>query len=600
MPARHQLCFTIYLFVLTIQASVFASEPTSQEADRFVANAEKELHDLWLPAMRASWVAETFITDDTRAIADDAWTTWDTVAVRYANETARYKGLNLSFDTRHKLDLLRSALTLPSPPDPGKTRTLVEIQSSMSSRYSKGKYCQSENNCLDLVLLSKRMAASRDPQELLEIWQGWREVSPPMRDEYTQLVAIANEGSANLGFADTGAMWRSGYNMHQDEFAAEVDRLWLQVKPLYGSLQCHVRARLSDHYGADIVPLDQPIPAHLLGNMWAQSWENIYDITAPKDADPGINLTKQILASGMDEIEMVRKGEAFFTSLGLETLPDSFWKKSMIVQPRDRDVNCHASAWSLDGKKDVRIKMCTQKTAEDFQTVHHELGHIFYDLAYNHHSPSYQSGAHDGFHEAIGDTISLSMTPAYLKQINLIEEVPDASKDIGLLIKKAMESIAFLPFSLVVDQWRWQVFSGETTPETYNKGWWELRTEYQGIRPPVTRSEENFDPGAKYHVADSVPYTRYFLARILQFQLHQSLCDIAGVKGPLHRCSIYGNKEAGARLEEMMSLGASRPWQETLKVVTGTGRMDARPILAYFAPLQDWLHEQNQGRKCGW
>jgi peptidyl-dipeptidase A len=421
-----------------------------------------------------------------------------------------------------------------------------------------------------------------------------------MRPIYRRFVELTNEGARELGYRDTGVLWRAKYDMAPDAFAAEMDRLWLQVKPLYDSLHCYVRAELNETYGDAIVPLDQPIRADLLGNIWAQDWSNIYDLVAPPAADPGYDLTERIVAKKLGSRDMVRIGESFFTSLGFEPLPETFWQRSLFEKPEDREVVCHASAWDVDELSDLRIKMCIEPTAEDFRTVHHELGHNFYQRAYSHLPYVYRQSANDGFHEALGDVISLSVTPTYLKQIGMIDEVPDPSSDLGLLMKDALESIAFLPFGLLIDKWRWDVFAGETPPDEYNQAWWELRTRYQGIRPPLARTESDFDPGAKYHIPGNTPYSRYFLARILQFQFHRSLCETVGTEGPLNRCSIYGNQEAGAKLKTMMEMGISRPWPEALEAVTGQRQMDATAILEYFAPLRAWLDQQNRGRQCGW
>ena len=414
------------------------------------------------------------------------------------------------------------------------------------------------------------------------------------------MAEIANEGARELGFADLGDMWRARYDLPSDEFAAETDRLWGQVKPLYDQLQCHVRAKLNEQYGDEAVPLDAPIRADLLGNMWAQSWGNIYDLVAPADADPGYDLTDLLTGANYDARKMVETGETFFTSLGFDPLPDTFWERSQITKPADREVVCHASAWDLDWKDDIRIKMCTKVNADDFQTVHHELGHNIYQRAYQDQSVLFQTGANGGFHEAIGDMIALSITPEYLKTIGLLGETPDASKDIGLLMNQALEKIAFMPFGLLMDKWRWQVFSGELTPATYNEGWWSLREQYQGIRPPVERSSSDFDPGGKYHIPGNVSYTRYFIAHILQFQFHKAACEISGWEGPLHRCSIYGSKKVGAKFDEMLKMGASKPWPQALDVFAGTTEMDGSAVVEYFAPLMTWLEEQNQDRTCGW
>jgi peptidyl-dipeptidase A len=444
------------------------------------------------------------------------------------------------------------------------------------------------------------MADSRNPAALLEAWDGWRQVSPPMKDLYARQVELANQGANELGYADLGTMWRSAYDMPPADFPAELDRLWDEVKPLYEALHCHARAKLGEQYGTDLVPQDGPIPAHLLGNMWAQDWSNIYSLVAPPEQVSSYDLTTILQERGFDAVSMVKAGENFFSSLGFERLPETFWERSLFEKPEDREVVCHASAWDVDEKDDLRIKMCIKVNAEDFKTIHHELGHNYYQRAYNKEDYFYRSGANDGFHEAVGDTIALSITPEYLKKIGLLENVPDASGDLALLMKRALEGIAFLPFGLLVDQWRWQVFAGQAGPESYNELWWQLREKYQGVKAPNKRPADAFDAGAKYHVPGNTPYTRYFLARFLQFQFHRSLCEIAGEEGPIHRCSIYGSKEAGKRLNAMLEMGRSQPWPDELEALTGQRQMDASAMLDYFAPLKVWLDEQNQGRQCGW
>ncbi|MBI4424427.1 MAG: M2 family metallopeptidase, partial [Elusimicrobia bacterium] len=441
---------------------------------------------------------------------------------------------------------------------------------------------------------------SRDPAELLDVWRGWRTVSPPMKARYARLVELSNKGARELGFADTGALWRGGYDMPAADFTAELDRLWTQLKPFYQSLHAYVRARLIEKYGAAAVGDDGTIPAHLLGNMWAQSWDNIFPLVAPPGKAQSYDLTKLLEARKFDEKEMTRTGERFFTSLGLAPLPATFWERSLFTKPKDREVVCHASAWDVESSQDLRIKMCIKITADDFITIHHELGHNFYQRAYGGQPYLLRGSANDGFHEALGDTVALSVTPEYLKQIGLLEQVPGPEGDTNLLMKMALERLAFLPFGLMVDQWRWKVFAGEVTPAGYNKAWWDLARQYQGVRPPVERSEADFDPGAKYHVAANVPYTRYFLAHVLEFQFYRALCKQAGYTGPLHRCSFYGDKKAGESLDKMMALGASRPWPDALEALTGSRRMDATAMTEYFAPLKAWLDDQNKGRTIGW
>jgi peptidyl-dipeptidase A len=578
-----------------------ASKPTVEEARQFLDDAQKRLLDLTIEAGRASWVQETFITYDTETLAAARNEVLTGVAVELAKQATRFDGLQLPTDLRRQMELLKRGLVLPAPSDPRLNAELSRLAASLDAQYGAGQYCPPGGGpCKSLPEVDEIMRTSRDPKELLDTWIGWHKIAPPMRKDYARLVEIANQGARELGYKDTGVLWREKYDMPADAFGPELDRLWGQLKPLYDSLHCYVRARLNQKYGDAVVPLNQPIPAHLLGNMWAQEWDQIYDVVAPPGADPGYDLTKVLQDKKVDEKGMVKYGENFFVSLGFAPLPATFWERSLFKKPQDRDVVCHASAWDIDYKDDLRIKVCVKINDEDFRTVHHELGHNFYQRAYDNLPFLYEDSANDGFHEAVGDTIALSITPEYLKQIGLIDQVPDASKDIGLLMKKALEKVAFLPFGLLIDQWRWKVFSGEVTPANYNQAWWDLRLKYQGVRPPVARSEADFDPGAKYHVPANTPYMRYFLADILQFQLHRGLCQAAGYKGPLHRCSIYGNKEAGAKLAKMLEMGASHPWPDALEVVTGQRQMDATAIADYFAPLKTWLDQQNQGQTCGW
>lgn len=576
------------------------SAPTVEEATAFIVEVEKTYDELGEYAGHVFWVQANFVNFDTNFLVAKASEEFTALGVKYANQAKRFNDLELSADLRRKINLVKQGLTLPAPDDPEKNKELAQITTDLDSSYATGKYCREDGTCLNDRDIIRTMATSRDADELLDVWKGWRTVSPPMREKFARLVEISNEGARELGYANVGDLWRAGYDMKAEDFAAEVDRLWGDVRPLYDSLHCYVRGKLIEHYGDAAKSDDGMIPAHLLGNVWAQQWGNIFDIVGEGGADPGFDLTKILQGNGFDERRMVETGEAFFTSLGFDELPETFWERSLFTKPRDRDVQCHASAWSIDAKDDLRIKMCIEITADDFSTIHHELGHNFYQRAYKDQPTLFQGGANDGFHEAIGDFIALSITPSYLKQLNLLQEEPDASKDVGLLMTQGLDKIAFLPFGLLIDKWRWQVFSGDVTSENYNAAWWALRQQYQGVKPPVERSEADFDPGAKYHIPGNVPYMRYFLAHILQFQFHKAACDMAGWEGPLHRCSIYGNEEVGKRFNEMMVIGSSKPWPEALKAFTGTDKMDGSALVEYFAPLKVWLDEKNAGQQCGW
>jgi peptidyl-dipeptidase A len=580
-------------------ASSPPTAPTAEEAAKFVAEAEQKLLKLWIDSSRADWVKSTYITDDTEILAAQANEKAISAGVAYAKQATRFDGLKLPEETARKLKLLKRNLTVATPADPAEAAELTRTSAAMEGMYGKGKYCPTKEKCLDIEEITKIMANSRDARELLDVWAGWHAIAPPIKPLFARYVELANKGARELGYKDTGAMWRSKYDMAPDAFAGEVDRLWEQVRPLYVSLHAYVRWKLREKYG-NAVPADGPIPAHLLGNMWAQSWENVYPLVAPRDADPGYDLTQILKARKTDAVQMVKYGEGFFTSLGFDPLPKTFWERSMFVRPKDREVVCHASAWDIDYVEDLRLKMCIDITAEDFTVVHHELGHTFYQRAYDKQPPLFRDSANDGFHEAIGDTIALSVTPEYLVRLGLLPSAPDTSKDIGLLLAKALEKVAFLPFGLLIDQWRWKIFSGEISPADYNKTWWDLRKKYQGVAPAASRSENDFDPGAKYHVPAGVPYTRYFLAHILQFQFHRALAKTAGCTGPLNRCSIYGSKAAGKRLADTLAMGQSRPWPDALETLTGQRDIDASAIRDYFAPLQKWLDEQNKGKPVGW
>ena len=585
-------------------APTIPTTPTIEEARAFMKEAEARIEELVRRDAHASWLQANFINYSSQKLAADTSTDLTLALAELAAESKRFDGLDLPEDLARKFLLLKLGVAAPAPPSVEETKEMTELSVWMDSAYGAGKYCPdgSDGVCRTLNDLEEVLRSSRKHKELLDAWRGWRTVSPPMREKYARFVELSNKGARALGFADTGVLWRSGYDMEPLAFAAELDRLWAQLKPLYDALHTHVRAKLREQYGDKIMNVmsdDRMIPAHLLGNMWSQTWSNVYGLTAPPSGDPGFDLTDILNEKKFDAIQMVKTGESFFTSLGFEPLPETFWERSLFTRPRDREVVCHASAWDVEDSNDLRIKMCIKINDEDFSTVHHELGHNFYQRAYGGQPLLFRGSANDGFHEALGDTVALSVTPGYLKQIGLLDKVPGAEGDLGLLMKMALDKVAFFPWALLVDQWRWQVFAGEISPENYNAAWWELRNKYQGVKAPVARSEADFDPGAKYHVASNVPYTRYFLAHILQFQIFRALCKDAGYTGPLHRCSFYGNKKVGAKLKKMMEMGQSRPWPDALEAVTGQREMDATAVLEYFAPLKKWLDEQNKNRKVG-
>jgi peptidyl-dipeptidase A len=602
------------------------TRPTPEAARAFIDDVEAHLRKLWVARDRANWVNENFITDDTEALSaagEEATAAYVGEAIEQSKRFDSIRG-EIAPDVARKLYLLSLAQTVPSPADPRERSELAGIEAWMTGSYGKGQYCpapgtplfkyalkaqaktKSAAPCLHLEDLSRVLAKSRDFAELVDAWRGWHATAAPMKERYARYVELANEGAKAIGFDDVGALWRAGYDMPPADFEADIERLWSDVKPLYDELHCYVRARLQAKYGKDKVPDHAPIPAQLLGNMWAQEWNNIGDLVAPYPGEPALDVGKALEGEGWDAVKMVKQGERFFTGLGFDPLPKTFWERSLFTRPRDRDVVCHASAWDVTWSGDLRVKVCLEPTEEDFVTIHHELGHDFYFQRYERLPILFQQGANDGFHEAIGDTIALSVTPSYLRSLGLLAAArgnsagPAEHALINQQMKMALEKVAFLPFGLLIDKWRWDVFSGKIPPADYNAAWWRLKEKYQGVSAPVARTADDFDPGAKFHVASSTPYVRYFLARIYQFQFHRALCQAAGDAGPLYDCSIHDNKRAGERLMTMLSLGATRPWPDALEAVGGGRIASAQPMLEYFAPLRKWLAEENKGRQCGW
>ena len=598
---------SIYLIVLIVASCVPGSEQIdrNKELEDFLNNIEEENKKDGPIIYSASWISSNFITYDSQKVIADYGTRYTLKSLERSREASAFDDLSTSTENRRMLNILKSSFVMPPPLNKELATELSSITTSLEAMYGSGEHCYEDGSCYDLEAFESIIDNSRNPEELLKAWLGWHEIGKPMKPMYMRMVDIGNQGSRDLGYQGLSDLWFSKYDMPADDFLNETDRVWEEVKPLYDALHCHVRAKLNEHYGDDVVPESGPLPVHLLGNMWGQSWSNIYDLVYTEESQQNsVDVTKIIEEKGLNEIEMVEYAEDFFLSIGFEPLPDTFWERSLFVKPRDRSVVCHASAWNLDpANNDLRIKMCIQKNEEDFVTIHHELGHIFYYQAYNHLPTLFQGGANDGFHEAFGDLLTLSITPDYLTQIDFIseKEASLAKEDpIGLLMKQALDGVVVVPWALMLDKWRSGVFNGEIDETNLNSSWWRLREYYQGISTSTERSEEYFDPGAKYHIPGNTPYTRYYLARIMQYQFHEALCNEIEFDGLLHECSIYGSKKAGDKIISTMAMGESLPWQDAFENLTGTRQLSGKSILNYYAPLKDWLDEQNKNRTCGW
>ena len=602
------LLSTVFLSILVL-SSCSKEQPsalTESDVEAFLQRVELEDKTLGPIVSSAYWIGSNFITYDSQKVVADYGKRYQLLALERARQASAFDGVEVSAENRRKLNLIKSSFVMPSPLDDELAGEISAISAELDAMYGSGQHCFADDDCYDLEAFENIIDNSRDPAELLKAWEGWRNIGKPMKEMYLRMVEIGNQGANDLGYDGLTDLWFSQYDMPADEFLEETDRVWEELKPLYDALHCHVRDELSNYYGEDIVSKTGSLPAHVLGNMWGQSWSNIYDLvyTPSSSSNSKIDLTSILKEKDIDEIEMVKIAENFFISLGFEPLSESFWERSLFVKPQDRNVVCHASAWDIDSEiNDLRIKMCIERNAEDFSVIHHELGHIFYYQAYSHLPDIFQSGANDGFHEAVGDLLTLSITPDYLKKIDMVseEEARQANADpISLLMQQALDGVVSVPWTLMLDKWRAKVFTGEISPEELNNSWWELREFYQGIGAPADRGADAFDPGAKYHIPGNTPYTRYYLAKILQYQFHESLCTQMGFEGPLHECSIYDNELAGAKLRAMLALGQSQDWQTALEALTGTRELSGKSMLNYYQPLKDWLDIQNIERTCGW
>ena len=606
----HKLLLSTLLLSIVVISSCSSQQGSAlneSDVETFLERVELEDKTLGPVASSAYWIGSNFITYDSQKVVADYGKRFQLLALERARQASTFDKVQVSEQNRRKLNLIKNSFVMPSPLDDALAGEIASISAELDAMYGTGQHCFGEGDCYDLEAFEAIIDNSRDPDELLKAWEGWRNIGKPMKDMYLRMVEIGNQGAQDLGYTGLTDLWFSQYDMEADDFLAETDRVWDELKPLYDALHCHVRNELSEHYGEAVVSKEGSMPAHVLGNMWGQSWANIYDLVYTPDnptADTNIDLTKILEEKDIGEIEMVEIAENFFLSLGFEPLPKTFWERSLFIKPQDHNVVCHASAWDLDSDaNDLRVKMCIERNAEDFSTIHHELGHIFYYQAYSEQPSIFQSGANDGFHEAVGDLLTLSITPDYYHKIGMITEaeaINAKSDPISLLMQQALDGVVSVPWTLMLDKWRAGVFSGETSEAELNNSWWELREYYQGIGAPRDRDEDAFDPGAKYHIPGNTPYTRYYLAKILQYQFHESLCNQIGFEGPLHECSIYDNELAGEKLRGMLSLGQSKEWQVALDALTGTRTLSGKSMLNYYKPLKDWLDVKNADRTCGW
>ncbi|KAH9492522.1 hypothetical protein Btru_046311 [Bulinus truncatus] len=569
------------------------------EAEKFLSEYDKEAQILKFQASEAEFNYESNLTEYNKNVSLQRQLSKAEFDLRKQKESWSYNVTGMTESIRRQFRFVRD-IGANAQPNKTKLEKLKQSRLDMQSIYGKGEVCLKEK-CLPLEPdLTQLMASSGDYDELLAVWTKWRDVTgKKMKTIFSEYVDLYNEAVRISCFKDAGEYWRSWYD--SPTFEEDIANLYAQIRPLYEQLHAYVRKKLQQKYKHVKFPSSGHIPAHILGNMWAQEWTNIIKDVVPYKDKPTVDVTDELKKQGYTAMKIFETADSFFGSLGLIKMVPEFWKNSIIEKQNGTDMVCHATAYDLYNGKDFRIKMCTDITQEDLVTVHHEMGHVEYYMQYKDHPIVFRDGANNGFHEAIGDVMALSVqTPEHLHKINLLKDLPtDSETDINFLMKMALEKVAFLPFGYLIDLWRWSVFSGKTTSENYTNDWWKLRCRLQGVYPPVKRSSDDFDPGAKYHIPSDTPYIRYFISFIIQFQFHKAACQAAGYRGPLHRCDIYNNTDAGKQIGNMLKLGASRPWPDAMEVITGQRKMDASALLEYFHPLLEFLKKEN-GDEFGW
>ncbi|NXG01256.1 ACE2 enzyme, partial [Sakesphorus luctuosus] len=604
----------VHLWLLCALSAVVIPQNVEQQAQKFLEEFNRMAEDISHESSIASWHYNTNITEENAKKMNEASAKWSTFYDEASKNASSFSVGSIE-DNLIKLQIQtlqdRGSSVLSSE----KYNRLGTVLSTMSTIYSTGTVCKINDPSECLVLepgLDAIMADSTDYNERLWAWEGWRaDVGRMMRPLYEEYVELENEVAKLNNYSDYGDYWRANYEAKfpkdyeysRDQLIEDVEKTFEQIKPLYQQLHAYVRHHLERVYGPKLISSTGCLPAHLLGDMWGRFWTNLYALTVPYPAKPNIDVTSAMVQKGWNAIKIFEAAEAFFTSIGLYNMTDGFWRNSMLTEPTDgRKVVCHPTAWDL-GKNDYRIKMCTKVTMDDFLTAHHEMGHIEYDMAYSAQPYLLRSGANEGFHEAVGEIMSLSAaTPEHLKSLGLLEPTfqEDEETEINFLLKQALTIVGTMPFTYMLEKWRWMVFRGEITKQEWTKRWWEMKREIVGVVEPVPHDETYCDPAALFHVANDYSFIRYYTRTIYQFQFQEALCKAANHTGPLHKCDITNSTAAGERLRQLLALGRSKPWTEALQNVTGEKYMNATPLLHYFEPLYEWLKKNNSGRFIGW
>lgn len=604
----------VHFWLLCSLSALVTPQDVTQQAQNFLEEFNRRAENISYENSIASWNYNTDITEENAIKMNEAGARWS-VFYEEASKNASTFPVESITDDLTKLQIQTLQERGSSVLSAEKYNRLGTVLNTMSTIYSTGTVCKINNPSECLVLepgLDVIMADSTDYHERLWAWEGWRaEVGRMMRPLYEEYVELENEVARLNNYLDYGDYWRANYEAKspenykysRDQLIEDVEKTFEQIKPLYEQLHAYVRHRLEQVYGPELISSTGCLPAHLLGDMWGRFWTNLYAVTVPYPAKPNIDVTSAMVEKKWNATKIFKAAEAFFVSIGLSSMTDGFWENSMLTEPNDnRKVVCHPTAWDL-GNGDYRIKMCTKVTMDDFLTAHHEMGHIEYDMAYAKQPFLLRSGANEGFHEAVGEIMSLSAaTPQHLKSLDLLEPTfqDDEETEINFLLKQALTIVGTMPFTYMLEKWRWMVFRGEITKQEWTKRWWEMKRDIVGVVEPVPHDETYCDPAALFHVANDYSFIRYYTRTIYQFQFQEALCREAHHSGPLHKCDITNSTAAGQKLRQLLELGRSKPWTQALESVTGEKYMNATPLLHYFEPLYEWLKKNNSGRFIGW
>lgn len=585
------------LLALALASCQSDAEKQQLEAQTFLDKYNNEYRTLYTAASEGQWKVNTHIVEgDTMnaynsAKAEEAMAkfTGSLENINKATEFLKHEKNLSDLQVRQLKKVLYLAAANPES-ESEKVNELIKAGTSQTEALYGYKFMMNGQevtpNDIDSMLTdvmdtnSRRMA-----------WEASKEVGKSLKPGLIKLRDLRNEVVQGLGYPDYFNFQVSDYGMTTDEMMALLKQFNKELHPLYRELHTYMRYELAKKYKAKDVP--DFLPAHWLSNRWGQDWSEMVSVE-------GLNLDS---ALKLKDAEWVAKqGEKFYVSMGFPELPKSFWDNSSLYPvPKDAGYkkNTHASAWHMDLDKSVQTLMSITANASWYETVHHEYGHIYYYLAYSNPQVPYllREGANRAYHEALGSMFGLAaMQKPFAAGLGLVD--PNSSMDdMKQLLKDALNYVVFIPWSTgTMSVFENELYSKNLPSDQWNKRWWEIVKQYQGIVPPTERGEDFCDPATKTHINDdAAQYYDYALSYILLFQLHDHISKNI-LKQDVHATNYFGNKEIGKFILEIMEPGSSVDWRKLLKDKTGED-LSAKAMLEYFQPLMEWLKKENEGRK---